>query len=340
MNENFLIGDGAIIEPQTPYRSALSQRSDNIELLRSKTIQIAAKKAEQEQKRSIVIGSSSIRRKLVEDLCQKNPLFKKTCNEIASDIKLINLQLLAYIQDVPPKSLDDWLCDWATLGKKVDRVAAIQLISNLPVSLNVGKLATLYLDEKAPKESIPAVLLYKLSGSWLWTWEEDSCIPAPIKDYYKPYEPLAFLLEARYRLIRGLFGKDKVNKVLFFRPAFAWLLSEAAFCRKLFQNSLKKDDFYQSWKLYAELLSNFDENNHLKWKHLKGLPDLISSLDLFFDRLGREEAKQDINFAEEYFEPYIKALKRWNARTRTGKAVAIPQFDNPDPPKRPRKRKG
>lgn len=56
------------------------------------------------------------------------------------------------------------------------------------------------------------VLLYKLSGSQLRAWEEDSCIPPDIKNYYQDFEPLAFLSEARYRLIRGLFDKNKVNK--------------------------------------------------------------------------------------------------------------------------------
>jgi hypothetical protein len=181
------------------------------------------------------------------------------------------------------------------------------------------------------------VLHYNLSGRLLESWEEENFnIPSDIKYYYEPYEPLAFLSEARYRLIRGLFDKEKVNKDLFPRPAFAWLLGEAAFCRRLFRNKLRKDELYQCYKLYIKLLSNFE--NSRKFKPFKGLPEIIPSIDLIFERLGREESQKDAQFEEKYFEPYIKAFARWNARTRTGDAIEVPLFDEPDPPPRPRKK--
>ena len=338
MDEDFLIGNSREILAQASYKSRLTQQSDTIEALVSKAIEIA-KKAEQKQEGSVLQISSSMSSKLVEDLCKKNPLFKKTCNEIALERKLINLQLLAYIQDIPPKSVYDWRSDWTTLGNKIDRVVAIQLISNLPVSLKLGQLDTSLNDEKSLEKCKFTVLLYKLSGSQLRAWEEDSCIPSDIRDYYQYFEPLAFLSEARYRLIRGLFDKNKVNKSLFLRPAFAWLLSEAAFCRRLFKNNLKKDNLYQHWKLYADLLSNFDENNSIKQESIKVFFDIILITDLIFDNLGKEVAKQDANFEQQYFEPYVKALKRWNARTRNGKAIAVPQFDESIPVQRPRNQK-
>jgi hypothetical protein len=337
--DDILVWDGGIINSQISHKSPLSEKSDTVELLINKASRIATTRAERKQKYPIVRNSPSVTQELVEEFCQDNPLFKEICDRISRLRKLINLQLLSSIQDIPPSCLEVWLDDWITLGKRVNRATAIQLISNLPASLRVIELAALSdSDKKALEKQKFAVLLYKLSGSWLWAWEEENFnIPANIKSCYEPFEPLAFLSESRYRLIRGLFDKEKINKDLFPRPAFAWVLSEAAFCRRLFQNNLQKDDLYQCWKLYIELLSNLD--NPLKRKQLKGLPDLIPSIDLIFDRLAREQAKFDDDFAEKYFEPYIESLKRWNARTRTGKAVAIPQFDNPDPPKRPRTRK-
>ena len=130
MDEDFLIGDDEIIiSPQTPYKSALSKNSESVELLMDRVSQIAVNRAEQKQKRSIVQISSSMRRELVEDLCQENPLFKELCDNISSLIKLINLQLLGSIQDLPPRCLEVWLSDWITLGKRVNRSTAIQLIS-------------------------------------------------------------------------------------------------------------------------------------------------------------------------------------------------------------------
>jgi hypothetical protein len=343
-DEDFLIGNDGVILPKTSYKSRRTQQSEAIEALASKAIEIA-KEAKQKQECSILQISSSESSKLVEDLCQKNPLFKKTCNEIALEKKLINLQLLAYIQDIPPKNVDDWLSDWRTLGNKINRKIAIQLISNLPISLKVDQLDTSLNDmndEKSLEKCKFTVLLYKLSGSQLRAWEEDSCIPSDIKDYYQEFEPLAFLSEARYRLIRGLFDKcdeKAVLKRLFFRPAFAWLLSEASFCRRLFKNNLKKDNLYQNWKLYTDCLSTLAQNDHIKPKYIKVFSTSILLIDIIFDNLGREVAKQDDEFEQKYFAPYVKALKRWNARTRNGKAIAVPQFDESIPVQRPRKRK-
>jgi hypothetical protein len=335
--DDILIGDGGIIiDPQTSHKSALSKQSDDVELLIRQAIQLAVGRAEQKQNTPIVQTSSSMMRQLVEDFCQENPLFKEICDSIALLRKLINLQLLANIQDVPPRCLEDWVDDWITLGKKVNRATAIQLISNLPVSLRVVEKAVTPsdVDEKALKKRVFKVLLYRLTGSWLWAWEEDSNIPSDVKDYYKPFEPLAFLVEARYRLIRGLFDREKVNTDLFPRAAFAWLLSEAAFCRRLFHNKLNKDELYQCFKQYVALLSDSTPTVH----RLKGLPEIIPNIDVIFDELGRQEAKLDDDFRENYFEPYTKALKRWNARTHTGKAIEVPRFEESDPPARPRKR--
>lgn len=328
-----MIGDGGVILPDTPYKSALSKQSDSNELLAAKAIQLAVTRAERKEKRSLAQISGSEKLALLEDFCRENPLFKKTCNQIALERKLINIQLLAYIENVPPSSIDDWLSDWITLSNKLDRLAAIQLISNLPVCLGVGLLGE---GEPIEKQRF-TVLLYKMSGSWLWSWEKDCPIPSDIKSYYLSFEPLAFLSEARYRLIRGLADRDRVNKLLFPRVSFAWLLAEAAFCRRLFENCMRKDEFYQCWKVYADVLADLGRFKNL-WRHPTKLPQLITSLDLIFDKVGRDEAALDDEFSEKYFEPYIKALKRWNARTRNGRAIAIPRYIESVPEERPRKR--
>lgn len=333
--DDILIGDGGIIiEPQTPHKSALSKQSDDIELLIRQAIQLAVGRAEQKPNIPIEQISSSIKMELVESFCQGNHLFKEICDSLASLRKLVNFQLLANIQDVPPKCLDDWICNWTTLGKRVDRPAAIQLISNLPVSLRAAKVILLSEREKSPGKLLFEVVLYKVVGEWLWSWERESNIPSSVKDFCQPFQSLAFLAEMRYRLIRGLFDKEKVNKYLFPSQSFAWVLSEAAFCRRLFKNKLNKDELYQCVKQYVALLSDSTPTVH----GLKGLPQIIPNIDVIFDELGRKEAKFDDDFRDNYFEPYTKALKRWNARTRTGKAIEVPRFEESDPPARPRKR--
>ncbi|MFB8790682.1 MAG: hypothetical protein U7123_17970 [Potamolinea sp.] len=99
---------------------------------------------------------------------------------------------------------------------------------------------------------------------------------------------------------------------------------------------MKKDKLYECWKVYVEILSDIGRHKNL-WSHPKKLPQLISCLDLIFDKLGRDKALANDDFAQKYFEPYIKALKRWNARTINGRAITIPRYIEPVPKERPRK---
>lgn len=334
--DDILIGlKGEIIEPYGSYKSALSQKSDKIDFLMNQVVDFVVTKERRKQQMPIKQLPPSKKQELVKALCQENYFFKELCNKLTSLKKLTDLQLLANIQDVPTKNLDAWISDWTTFGRKINRLVAIQLISNLPVAIQLTSnppISLRMIDQAIPSDLDEQdlerlkfkILSYKKVGAWLWSWERELDIPSETKDFYQPFHALALLAEARYKLIRGLFDTGNVNRNFFPRPSFVWILSEAAFCRRLFENKFPRHNLYKAYKSYINLLWDFEPP--LMWRQIKELPDLIYNTDLIFAEFGREEAKRNEIFRKSYFKPYTEALKIWNARTRNGNAAKVPQF--------------
>jgi hypothetical protein len=218
---------------------------------------------------------------------------------------------LGRIHEIPPPDLDIWAKSWVRL-RAVDRLDAIKILGHLPAPLV----------KEQPADPEHQLILrgvsdfYQGASLWLWHWENEVNIPALKQSHWRDYEGFALLVEARYKLIRGLFDRDIINKEIFPSATFAWLLTEVCICRSMIENQRSQRRVYVAASTYIQRLGDFTDalESVLAPRPVSGLKEFVTHLDRVFELQASEVARSDRDFDKYYFVPYLTAFRRWNAK--------------------------
>ena len=232
------------------------------------------------------------------------------------------------------KDRERWINNWIELSSwrslynpKFNKLTAIKIFSFFPTFLLAKppscpkKLQELY-DVSCDRQVI---------ASFLWRWEMG--IPATDlhQTPWKHLECFALRSESRYKLIRGLFDKGKVNTKIFPTVVFAWIMDESAACRRKNEGTKNKTRIYEHNKEFFDKFSDFEIL--FRSPSIKSLEELAINCDYIFDSLGRQTAKEELDFDNFYFRPYIEISRRCNAAQRKP-IFKVVHLEEPDPPER------
>lgn len=226
--------------------------------------------------------------------------------------------------------INNWLelSNWRSLhNPKFNKLTAIKIFSFFPFPL-LAKLPS------CPKK---LQKLYRVSyvrqgiASFLWNWEKGIPVTDLHQTPWKHLECFALQSESRYKLIRGLFDRGKVNTKIFPTIVFAWIMHEAAACRRRNEGTKNKTTIYEHNKEFLDKFSDLEIS--LPSYSIKSLEGLAINSDYLFDSLGRQTAQEEKDFDSFYFRPYIEISRRCNAALRKP-TLEILHLEEPDPPKR------
>jgi Fe-S-cluster containining protein len=232
------------------------------------------------------------------------------------------------------KDRERWINNWLELSNwrslhnpKLNKLTAIKIFSFFPIFL----LAKPPLCPEKLQELYDISYVYQGIASFLWHWEKGISVTDLHQTPWKHLECFALQSESRYKLIRGLFDRGKVNTKIFPTIVFAWIMYESAACRRKNEGTKNKTAIYEHNKEFFDKFSDFEIP--FRSYSIKGLEGLAINCDYIFDSLGRQTAQEEIDFDKFYFRPYIEISRRCNAALRKP-IFKILHLEEPDPPKR------
>jgi len=256
-------------------------------------------------------------------------------NDVLSLRASIAKELIREIHFEDFEDRERWINNWIELSSwrslhnpRFNKLTAIKIFSFFPIFL----LAKPPLCPEKLQQLSDISYDRQVIAPFLWHWEMG--IPATDLLHQKPWKHLecfALRSESRYKLIRGLFDRGKVNTKIFPTVVFAWIMDESAACRRKNEGTKNKTKIYEYNKKFFDKFSDFEIP--FRSPSIKSLKELAIKCDYIFDSLGRQTAKEEPDFDNFYFRPYIEISRRCNAAQRKP-IFKVVHLEEPDPPER------